>query len=114
MSTPDASENAYYTVDDDSKHLAGPRKFDCYIGEPEDATWSRDLSPAWDRLDELERELNAANKEIERMRKIEAAALECVAQYGRIPLTQSASRTALIDMILSDLKNTITKPKIND
>lgn len=49
--------NAYRIGTDDDggpdfRLLIGPDGWQCYIGEPEDALWIRDLEPAMDRLNE--------------------------------------------------------------
>lgn len=35
------------------KHLEGPGDWECWLGEPEDCTWSRDGNDAMVRLNEL-------------------------------------------------------------
>ncbi len=51
--------------------LIGPNGWECYLGEPEDMLWGRDLECVWDKLNEqdsqnkqLERERDAAREEL--------------------------------------------------
>ncbi len=58
--TDSASGAASYDVANDDQDvceayslLVGPGGFRCFLGEPEDSTWSRDGSDAVDRLNDL-------------------------------------------------------------
>jgi len=55
----DKVKKAYY-VTNDSCYLVGPNGFACYLGEPEDRTWTRDGALVVEELNRLYSEIKRA------------------------------------------------------